>query len=169
VHNRVPPGTGSGALACTGVRSIAVRTEYRVAEASDVGSFETFYRAQADRVYRSLAVALADPQLAREAADEAMTRAYARWHRVRGLDNPDGWVFRVGLNWATSRWRKLRRERPIPESAADPGPSRAGVIAAQAPPCGPNSPTPRQVRFAHEHRSRRSRPRRAGRRGPRSR
>jgi DNA-directed RNA polymerase specialized sigma24 family protein len=114
------------------VRSIAFRTGYRVAETTDAGSFETFYRGQADRVFRSLAVALADPHLAREAADEAMTRAYAGWKRVGALDNPGGWVFRVGLNWATSRWRRLRRERPIPpESAADPGPSRAGVIAAQ--------------------------------------
>ncbi|WP_290862017.1 sigma factor-like helix-turn-helix DNA-binding protein [Hamadaea sp.] len=103
-----------------------------MAEASDAVSFETFYRAQADRVYRSLAVALADSQLAREAADEAMTRAYARWKRVGALDNPGGWVFRVGLNWATSRWRKLRRERFVPvEVAAAAGPSSAGVVAAQ--------------------------------------
>ncbi|NUR71649.1 MAG: hypothetical protein HOU81_12580 [Hamadaea sp.] len=125
-------GTVGAVSACTGVRSIAVRTEYRVAEASDAVSFETFYRAQADRVYRSLAVALADSQLAREAADEAMTRAYARWKRVGALDNPGGWVFRVGLNWATSRWRKLRRERFVPvEVAAAAGPSSAGVVAAQ--------------------------------------
>ncbi|WP_382189363.1 RNA polymerase sigma factor [Hamadaea flava] len=103
-----------------------------MAEALDAVSFENFYRAQADRVYRSLAVALADPQLAREAADEGMTRAYARWRKVGALDNPGGWVFRVGLNWATSRWRKLRRERFIPaEAVADAGPSAAGVIAAQ--------------------------------------
>jgi len=80
-------------------------------------SFETFYRAQTDRVYRSLA--LADPHLTPEALDEAMTRAYARWRHVASLDNSGGWVFRVGLNWATSRWRKLRRERPLP-----PGPGR---------------------------------------------
>jgi RNA polymerase sigma-70 factor (ECF subfamily) len=104
-----------------------------MAEAADsASSFETFYRAQADRVYRSLAVALADPHLAREAVDEAMTRAYARWGRVGALDNPGGWVFRVGLNWATSRWRKLRRERPIPpDSPAPPEPPLASVIAAQ--------------------------------------
>jgi RNA polymerase sigma-70 factor (ECF subfamily) len=75
-------------------------------------SFEEFYRAQADRVYRSLAVTLGSPHLAREATDEAMARACASWRRVAELDNPGGWVYRVGLNWATSWWRKVRREQP---------------------------------------------------------
>jgi RNA polymerase sigma-70 factor (ECF subfamily) len=79
-----------------------------------VEPFEEFYRAHVDRVYRALAVTLGDSQLAREAADEAMARAYAHWRRVRGLDNPGGWAYRVGLNWATSWWRKLRRERALP-------------------------------------------------------
>jgi RNA polymerase sigma factor (sigma-70 family) len=75
--------------------------------------FEEFYRAEADRLYRALAVTLGDAHLAREAADEAMARAYAHWSRVRDRDNPGGWAFRVGLNWATSWWRKVRRERPL--------------------------------------------------------
>jgi RNA polymerase sigma-70 factor (ECF subfamily) len=75
--------------------------------------FEAFYRAEVDRVYRALAVTLGDRDLAREATDEAMARAFARWRTVSAHDNPGGWVFRVGLNWATSWWRKVRRERPL--------------------------------------------------------
>ncbi|MBM0259492.1 sigma-70 family RNA polymerase sigma factor [Micromonospora sp. 4G55] len=74
--------------------------------------FDRFYAGHVDRVHRALALALGDPGLAREATDEAMARAYARWDRVSRLDNPAGWAFRVGLNWATSWWRKVRRERP---------------------------------------------------------
>lgn len=74
--------------------------------------FTAFYRANSDRVYRALAVSLGNDDLARDAADEAMARAYARWDRVRKLDSPAGWVYRVGLNWATSWWRKLRRQCP---------------------------------------------------------
>jgi DNA-directed RNA polymerase specialized sigma24 family protein len=82
--------------------------------ATAVGSsFEDFYRAQAGRVHRALAVTLADADVAREATDEAMARACARWGRVSELDNPGGWVYRVGLNWATSWWRKVGRERPF--------------------------------------------------------
>ncbi|MEV7229562.1 sigma factor-like helix-turn-helix DNA-binding protein [Polymorphospora sp. NPDC051019] len=75
------------------------------------GEFADFYRSHLGKVYRALALTLGNDDLAREAADEAMTRAYAHWGRVSGLDNPGGWVFRVGLNWATSWWRKARREQ----------------------------------------------------------
>lgn len=101
--------------------------------AAVVETFEAFYRAHLDRVYRALAVTLGDPQLAREAADEAMARAYAHWRRVRGLDNPGGWVYRVGLNWATSWRRKIRRERALPEEdrAGDGAPDPVAGTAAQ--------------------------------------
>jgi RNA polymerase sigma-70 factor (ECF subfamily) len=61
-----------------------------------------------------------------------MLRAYARWSVVRRYGNPAGWVYRVGLNWATSWWRKVRRERigivTHPAAAGQPDPS---AIAAQ--------------------------------------
>ncbi|MGS2613290.1 RNA polymerase sigma factor [Micromonospora sp. LZ34] len=97
--------------------------------------FERFYRAHVDRVHRALALATGDVALAREAADEAMARAYARWEHVRRLDNPAGWVFRVGLNWATSWWRKVRRERPPAIDELHPsqaGPDPAALAARSA-------------------------------------
>jgi RNA polymerase sigma-70 factor (ECF subfamily) len=95
-------------------------------------SFEVFYRAQADRVYRALAITLGDPHLAREATDEAMVRAFARWSRVQSLQSPGGWVYRVGLNWATSWWRKLRREQPMPAGHDFPATSDTQAVAALA-------------------------------------
>jgi len=80
--------------------------------------FEAFYRAHADTVRRALAVTLGDAHVAAEATDEAMTRALARWRRVSGHDSPAGWVYRVGLNWAISRWRRLRREMPLADDGA---------------------------------------------------
>ncbi|SCL13881.1 RNA polymerase sigma-70 factor, ECF subfamily [Micromonospora rhizosphaerae] len=97
--------------------------------------FEQFYRDHVDRIHRALALAVGDVAVAREAADEAMARAYARWDRVRRLDNPAGWVFRVGLNWATSWWRKVRRERPPADewqAPMAPGPDPAGLAARSA-------------------------------------
>ena len=99
-------------------------------------SFEVFYTASADRVYRALAVTLGDAHLAREATDEAMARAFVRWRQVATADNPGGWVFRVGLNWATSWRRKLRRERALPEIdrglpvVLPPEPDGAAAVAA---------------------------------------
>jgi RNA polymerase sigma-70 factor (ECF subfamily) len=98
--------------------------------------FEAFYRAQVDRVHRALAISLGDRALAREATDEAMARAYARWSTVADLENPGGWVFRVGLNWATSWWRKVRRERPLDATDGDPAvaaaPDAGGAVALAA-------------------------------------
>ncbi len=80
--------------------------------ADDGGSrlFDEFYRSARDDVARALVFTLGSQQLGVEAADEAMTRAYQRWDQVRTYHNPEGWVYRVGLNWARSVWRKRRRE-----------------------------------------------------------
>nr|WP_244876720.1 sigma factor-like helix-turn-helix DNA-binding protein [Actinoplanes consettensis] len=96
-------------------------------------NFEAFYRANVDRVHRALAVTLRNDDLAREAVDEAMARAYANWAKVSGMESPAGWVFRVGLNWATSWWRKVRRERPPgPEDSSVPAGDESSVVAREA-------------------------------------
>jgi RNA polymerase sigma factor (sigma-70 family) len=74
--------------------------------------FEEFYREQRASIGRALAVTLRDAQLASEAIDEAMARAYQRWGRVQALDNPGGWVYRVGLNWSRSFLRRATRPAP---------------------------------------------------------
>jgi RNA polymerase sigma-70 factor (ECF subfamily) len=42
-----------------------------------------------------------------------MARAYQRWSSVSRMDNPSGWVYRVGLNLARSRIRRLTRRRRV--------------------------------------------------------
>ena len=71
--------------------------------------FHDFYRATRDRVGRALALTLRDGDLAAECVDEAMARAYQRWSSVQTMDNPAGWVYRVGLNVARSRLRRPGR------------------------------------------------------------
>ena len=72
--------------------------------------FEDFYRAEWDSVYRPLAATIGDPHLAKDAAAEAMPRAFQRWSQVRTDPTPPGGVSRVGLTCARSRHRKQRRE-----------------------------------------------------------
>ena len=72
--------------------------------------FDEFYRNSRDGVARALVLTLGNQDLGVEATDEGMTRAYQRWDQVSNYDNPEGWVYRVGLNWARSIWRKRRRE-----------------------------------------------------------
>ena len=54
--------------------------------------FDGFYRSEADPLARALALTLGDADLAREAVDEGMARAYQRWHRIGRYENPGGWV-----------------------------------------------------------------------------
>jgi RNA polymerase sigma-70 factor (ECF subfamily) len=99
-------------------------------------SFDVFYRGQVDAIFRALVVTLADRELAREATDEAMVRAFSGWSRVASYDNPAGWVFRVGLNWATSRRRRSRREVSFNEfvgaTVDPPDPATVQAMAALA-------------------------------------
>lgn len=81
-----------------------------VSETADTGDFNRFYRVEADRLFKALAIALGDVDLAREAVDEGMVRAYQRWKKVGAYDSPAGWVYRVSLNWARNRVRNRQRE-----------------------------------------------------------
>lgn len=69
-------------------------------------TFEAFYSSSWDAVYRAVAVAVGEADLAREAVDEAMTRAFERWSSVSGMENPQGWVYRVAVNWSRSFLRR---------------------------------------------------------------
>ena len=71
-------------------------------------SFDSFYLECRDRIGRALTVTLRNAELAADAVDEAMVRAYQHWSRIAGLENPAGWVYRVGLNYARSRLRRRR-------------------------------------------------------------
>ncbi|MDQ2651277.1 MAG: sigma-70 family RNA polymerase sigma factor [Actinomycetota bacterium] len=74
-----------------------------------VRSFDDFYATARPDIAKALALALGDVDLAAEATDEAMARAYERWPNVSRLDRPEGWVYRVAMNWALSILRRRRR------------------------------------------------------------
>lgn len=83
----------------------------------DVGlEFETFYSENYRSIANALALTLSNRDLAAEATDEAMARAYARWGAVSHYANPSGWVYKVALNWSRSTLRRLAR-RPNLEFA----------------------------------------------------
>lgn len=73
-----------------------------------VVSFDGFYRSSRDRLCRSLDLTIRNPDLAAEAVDEAMARATERWGEIGGYESPEGWVYRVALNWARSVFRRRR-------------------------------------------------------------
>ena len=81
-----------------------------VTKAQSQREFTEFYDEWRDPIRRALALAVGDITLADEAVDEAMTRAFASWGKIRGYERPEGWVYRVGLNWSRGLFRKRRYE-----------------------------------------------------------
>jgi RNA polymerase sigma-70 factor (ECF subfamily) len=79
-------------------------------------SFEAFFYEHYESVRRSLAVALTDPLLAEELAQDAFTRALSKWRRVSQMDRPAGWVYIVALRAG----RRHRGERGRAMVGAEP-------------------------------------------------
>lgn len=81
--------------------------------------FGDFYRSCREEIVRALVLVVGERDLGLEAADEAFARALERWADVSGYENPEGWVYRVGMNWARTnlRRRNFTLDRLFGESA----------------------------------------------------
>jgi RNA polymerase sigma factor (sigma-70 family) len=82
-------------------------------------TFEDFYRAERAKVLRSIVFTIDDRDLAAEVTDEAFARAFGRWSEVGRMASPSGWVYRVALNLARNRFRRLRLERRRPQASPE--------------------------------------------------
>jgi DNA-directed RNA polymerase specialized sigma24 family protein len=79
--------------------------------------FAEFYRSAADECLRAVLVSTGNQDTAQELVDEAFARAWASWHTVSKHPAPKAWVVRTALNTGISRWRRRRREVPVPDPA----------------------------------------------------
>jgi RNA polymerase sigma factor (sigma-70 family) len=77
--------------------------------------FAEFYRETRDECLRAVLVSVGDRDLAQELVDEAFARACASWRKVSNHPAPAAWVVRTALNENISRWRRRRREVPVPD------------------------------------------------------
>ncbi|MEA1903428.1 MAG: sigma-70 family RNA polymerase sigma factor [Actinomycetota bacterium] len=86
-----------------------------------VESFESFYSRAGHQVHRAVAVGTGNADLAADATEEAMVRAYERWEKVSVMANPEGWVYVVAMNWARNRLkrRRYRSNLPVPDVGQD--------------------------------------------------
>lgn len=75
--------------------------------------FAAMYAAEFPKVAGYLTSLTGDPDVAREAAQEAFTRLFARWRRVQ---EPRAFVYVVGTNLVKRHWRQGGRERSAVDS-----------------------------------------------------
>jgi RNA polymerase sigma factor (sigma-70 family) len=85
--------------------------------ASDFG---VWYEANHPRVLAALTVAARSTDIAEDVTAEAFVRAYERWDRVRAMESPGGWLYRVALNVLRRRARRLALERDLLRRTAPP-------------------------------------------------
>ena len=82
-----------------------------VGSAESVRDAASFCADEFGPLVRGLSLYVGDVHAAEELAQEALLRACQHWDRVSGLDSPGGWVWRVAVNRANSRFRRRRAER----------------------------------------------------------
>lgn len=78
-------------------------------------SFTEFASDLEPRLRRALCVALGR-DLGQEATAEALAFGWEHWDRVREMENPSGYLYRVGRNQVRHRRRKRPPLPPLPEA-----------------------------------------------------
>lgn len=71
-------------------------------------SFEQWYQEFYPILARTMTVMFSSVGLGRDIADEAMTKAFARWQKGDPPRSPDGWVMTVAVNEGRRRWRRRK-------------------------------------------------------------
>jgi len=95
--------------------------------------FAEFYGKSKDDCLRTVLVITGDRDSAQDLVAEAFARACASWRTVGRHQAPAAWVVRTALNLNISRWRRHRRELPVP----DPGLLADRPMAAADDPVDP--------------------------------
>jgi RNA polymerase sigma factor (sigma-70 family) len=100
-------------------------------------SFESFFEDEHARLYGTLRLMTRDGHEAEECMQEAFTRVWERWERVREMDDPAGYLYRSAFNAFRSRRRRasVALRRLATATPADPigqAEQRMDILAALA-------------------------------------
>lgn len=76
-----------------------------------VAGFSNFCQEEFPRLVGALRLYTRDFDLAEEIAQESLARAWRDWAKVRRLDSPRAWIYRVAFNMANSQFRRRTAER----------------------------------------------------------
>jgi RNA polymerase sigma factor (sigma-70 family) len=71
-------------------------------------SFEEFFEAEKTRLFKALYVVTGSKAEAEDIVQDAFLRVWERWERVRGLQDPAGYLHRTAMNAFRDRYRRAR-------------------------------------------------------------
>ena len=90
-------------------------------------TFDEFYRRHEPPIRRALVAALG-PTDGSEAASRALAYGFEHWDRLSAMDNPAGYLYRVGRNGARTRKRPLPSLRRPGNEAIEFEPALPGAL-----------------------------------------
>ena len=70
-------------------------------------SFEGFYKKEHAGLFGALYLITGNRQEAEELMQDAFLKLWERWNRIRGLENPTGYLYRTAMNAFRMRRRRL--------------------------------------------------------------
>ncbi len=94
--------------------------------------FAEFYREARDECLFAVLVSVGDRDTAQDLVAEAFARAWASWRTVSRHPAPAAWVVRTALNAGISRWRRRRREVPVPDLALVADRAASGEVSGSS-------------------------------------
>ena len=107
-------------------------------ESESETEFAAFYAANFPSLCKQLYAYIGDRGEAQDVVQEAFSRGWAHWPKIRGYDEPVAWVRTVAWRLAISRWRRARRaltflagQRSEPV-VPPPDPAHVALVAALA-------------------------------------
>src|SRR5881392_2755054 len=110
--NKALPGTGAG----------MTRDLVEAARRGDHEAFEVLAAASGDRLYAVARLVLRSSDLAQDAVQEALVRAWQQLPSLRDPDKFDAWLYRLVINACSDQGRQARRWslqiRPVPVTAS---------------------------------------------------
>ena len=81
--------------------------------------FEAVFRDAFEPMVRALTVASGSRTVAEDCVQEAFSRAFVRWRRIGGYDDPAGWIRHVAVNVMRDHHRReQRKHRAVTRMAA---------------------------------------------------
>jgi RNA polymerase sigma factor (sigma-70 family) len=80
--------------------------------------FRTFFEDEHRRLFKTLYFVTGDRAEAADLMQEAFLKLWERWDRIESIDDPQGYLYRVALNFSKMRARAARRAalRTVPLS-----------------------------------------------------
>lgn len=102
----------------------------------DSASFDSFYHASVRRLTGQLSAMTGSRADAEDCVQEAYARAWQRWDKVSGYDDPEAWVRVVAYRISISTWRKTAsmraafRQHGTPDDPRGLSPDHVAIVTA---------------------------------------